>query len=601
MERENAQDRYKWDLTKIFNTDKDWEVAFDNIKKQIDKFSKFEGKLNNKEVLLNYFHFSDDFSRAMGKVSLYNFLNHDINLKDSKYIERDNAMNDLGSKLGVITAYIEPELSSLSDDYLVEVMNDERFKNYKLSIQGIRDSKKHVLSKKEEEMAALVGSFSGGYADVYDMLVDANLQYEPVMVDGREEKLTDSSYSNFIKNENREVRKQAYDKLYKVYKQFGDTIATNFIYNLKADSFDLKLRKYDNYLDATLEGSKIPTSVYTNLIKSVNKNVDALQDYFKVLAESKKIKDFSMHDVYCTVANKINKSYTFDQECDIVLEALQVLGPDYLNRMNIMMHNRQIDVYSSDVKASGGYNIGQYGCPEYILLNDNGDYNSLSTLAHELGHAMHSTYSNMHQPISTAGYSIFVAEVASTVNEVLLNKHLYKNAKTIEEKIFYLDKYIQNFKSTLYRQTMFSEFEDYAHKLIENGEPISKEILNKKYLELNAKQFGDAVQLDDNIAHEWMRVSHFYRPYYVYKYATSYTCAVYIANKILEGDKELLGKYQTLLCSGGSDYPNNLLNKVGIHLETEEPYNYVFNELRESVKELKDLVKQRDKQNEVEK
>ena len=278
--------------------------------------------------------------------------------------------------------------------------------------------------------------------------------------------------------------------------------------------------------------------------------------------------------------------YTVEEQFEIVKKALSVLGEDYIKNLDNAITQHWIDAYSDDNKAGGGYNIAVYLSNPYILLNDNGNYNSMSTMAHELGHGMHSFYSNANQPSELANYSIFVAEVASTVNEILLSKYMIKNATTDEEKKYYIDQYIKTLRGTVFRQTMFSEFEDYAHKLCEQQKPLSQDILDNKYLELNKKYFGEDVTIVDDIKHEWARISHFYRSYYVYKYATSFTCACYIANSILAGKPGALENYLKLLKSGGSDWPNEILKKVGVDLETSEPYDTMFADLEKLLDEL---------------
>ena len=324
--------------------------------------------------------------------------------------------------------------------------------------------------------------------------------------------------------------------------------------------------------------------------KNVDKNINLEQKYFKLLKKSTKIEDFGFEDVYQSLSQNINKKYSIDEQKHIVLKALSPLGKEYQNLLKIAYENNWIDFCTNKNKKSGGYMLGVYGVHPYVFLNDNGDYDSLSTLAHELGHAMHTYYSSKNQPYPKHDYDIFIAEIASTVNEILLNKYMIKNAKTNEEKLFYLDSYLQHFKGTVFRQTMFAEFEDFAHKAIVNDEILSEKILNDKYTDLLKKHFANTVEIDDCIIHEWERIPHFYSPYYVYKYATSFVSAVYIANSILEGKNNMIEKYRDMLKSGSNGYPTEILAKAGIDLTKDETFEYSFNDMKKCLKEVEEIL-----------
>lgn len=586
MERKNADNKFKWDLSDIYTSDELWLKDFNELSDTAIKFSEFKGKLCDKKVLKEYNDFSRDYVDKLEKVFLYTFLNHDVNLKESKFIEQRSMIENLETKIASLTAYVSPELASYSDEYLQDLILDPDFKNHKMEYQSIIDNKKHILSEKEENIMSLMANFSGGFSNIFDSLTESDMKFDPVIINGEEVPLTEEKLTLFLTDTNREVRRQAFKNIYKVYGQFAFTIANTYIYNLKLNSFDLKLRNYESLLQASLDGSKIPQKVYYNLIDNVSKNVNLMHKYYEIMKRKTGIEDFTFYDSYLSIFDKPNIEYDVDTQFETVKKALSVLGQDYVDNLNLAIKQHWIDAYSDENKAGGGYNIAVYNSHPYILLNDNGNYNSMSTMAHELGHAMHSFYSNANQPSELAGYSIFVAEVASTVNEILLNKYMIKNAKTENEKLYYIDQYIKTIKGTVFRQTMFSEFEDFAHKLCEEQQPLSQEILDKKYLELNRKYFGDSVIIEDDIKHEWARISHFYRPYYVYKYATSFTCASYIANSILNNEPNALDNYKKLLASGGNDWPNEILRKVGVDLTSDTPYNTMFKDLENLLKEI---------------
>lgn len=592
MEREAANSTYKWNLEELYPNQEAWDKEYNELLNGVEKFGEYKGKFNDKKELAKYYRYDEEFSRKFMNLYLYAFLGHDVNLKENRYQNNLIKMSSLSTKLGQITAYISPEMASLDDGYLNELMNDERFKDYKLKFESIILNKKHILSEKEEKALATTSSFVDGFSDIYDTLIDTDLTYDSFVVDGKEYPMSEEKYSKYMDNDNREVRRKAYESLYAQYKKFARTFAKLYTYHVKMCGSDLKLRNYDSYLSATLEGSKIPNGVYYKLIDKVNENVDMIKEYFSLVKKQLKIEDFSFYDTYTTIS-ELNKEYDQETQFEIVKKALYVLGEEYQQLLQTAHDNNWMDIYPSDTKASGGYQFGSYDTHPYVLLNNTDNYNSMSTMAHELGHAMHSYYSNKNQPYPTHNYAIYVAEVASTVNEILLNRYMIEHSVDNEEKIFFIDKYIKNIKATVFRQTMFSEFEEKIHNMIEDDIPVGIDEINQVYKELLEKHFGGVVNIDDNINHEWIRISHFYRPFYVYKYATSYTCANYIASCILEDKNNMREKYFELLKSGGSDWPNNILKNVGVDLQSDAPYDMLFNDLKKHIELLKTLLEQR--------
>lgn len=590
MKREQADSKYKWDLTKLYKTEEDWNVDYDYVLNNFYKLGEYKGKLNEKNKLHEFLELDRLLGEKLSKLMYYSYLSHDIDLKNSKYVEQLGLLENLEAQISSVSSFFMPEMNSYSDDYLNELIEDENFKNNDMLFKQILLNRKHLLSEKEENISSLVESFSGGFSRVYDELTETDLTLKPIIISEKEQELTTENYSLYITNENRDVRKQAYDNLYDGFAKISHSLAMNYIYYLKSTSYDLNLRNYKSLLEETLYSQQIPEKVYYNLIYNVNNNLHLMHQYFSLLAKTKNIKDFKFYDSYLSIVNGLDKHFSIEEQYSIVKKCLSVLGEDYVKKLNHAFENNWIDVYSSNNKSSGGYNFCIYGYNPHIFLNDNGNYNSLSTLAHELGHALHSEYTNQTQCYEKANISIFIAEIASTVNEILLNKFMLKNSKTKQEKLFYLDQYVKNIKATVFRQTMFSEFEDYAHKLVENNKPISNEILNNEYKNLLIKHFGNTVQIDDKIIYEWSRISHFYRSYYVYKYATSFVCSNYIATKILQGDNIMLENYLTLLKSGNSNYPTNLLNIVGIDLTKNDVYDVLFLDLKDALSQIESLL-----------
>lgn len=592
MEREEASSKYKWDLTDIYKSQEDWEKDYNEVESIINEITKFEGTFNNKEKLKEYNEYDERLSRKIMKLYLYGYLGHDVSLKDERLETNLDRVQMLFAKLSMLSAFVEPEFASLDEEYINSLINDKEFKDHKLRYESVLLNKKHVLSKKEEEALATVSEYSSGFRDIYDTLIDTDLTFENFYVDDKEYKMSNEKYGSYMSNTNREVREKAYNSLYKEYKKYAHTFAKILAYHLKLCNSDLSLRGYSSYLEAVLEGSKIPKEVYYNLINNVNKNIDVMKEYFKLLSKETGIEDFSFYDSYVSISS-LDKKYDYESQMETVRNALSVLGKEYQELLDRAYNENWIDVYPSDTKSSGGYQYGSYDTHPYVFLNNTDDYESMSTLAHELGHAMHSYYSNENQPYPTSSYAIYVAEVASTVNEILLNKYMIENSSNIDDKIYFIDKYVKQIKSTVFRQTMFSEFEEKLHSLVQNHVPLNLETMNNEYKKLLEKHFGGVINIDDNIVHEWIRISHFFRPFYVYKYATSYTCANYIATCILNNKNNMKEKYFELLKSGGSDWPDEILKKVGVNLSSNEPYEILFSDLSNAIKELNKLLKQK--------
>lgn len=590
MDRKNAPENLKWKLTDIYKTHDDFDRDLEKVKEYLPIFEKFKEKLNDPEILLKYFKTTEAMGKINHRLNCYGMLNHDVDLNNDLYIEDDQKLTMISSKISKNTAFVEPELASLGDEYFENILKDERFKNYDLRIKNILNERKHILSKEQEEALSVMYSFSNGFDDVMSTLTENDFRYKPVVVNGKKEELTESTYSKFIDDKDRKVRTQAYNNLYEVYRQFSKTLAINYINFVKLVNCDLRLRKYNSTFEMLQDSKKIPQALFDNLLKNVNKHLNLEQKYFKLLKNATKIKDFGFQDVYQSLANSLNKKYTIDEQKKIVLEALAPLGEQYQTLLKTAYENNWIDFCTNINKRSGGYMLGVYGVHPFILLNNTNDYDSLSTMAHELGHAMHTYYSDKNQPYTKHKYSTFIAEIASTVNEILLNKYMITNAKTDEEKLFYLDNYLQQFKSTVFRQTMFAEFEDFAHNKIANDEILSEKILTEKYTDLLKKHFADTVNIDENITHEWQRIPHFYSPYYVYNYATSFISAVYIANSILENKHNMLDNYMEMLKSGGNDYPTNILAKAGVDLTKDETFNFAFNDMKNSMAQAEEIL-----------
>lgn len=591
MNRENAPEDLKWKLTDIFSTHDDWQLEFDKVEKILPKIAKFKGKLSQKEVLLKYFEFNQELSKRINLLFDYCFLNADLDKSNNQFVEDSQKMELLNAKTSELSAYALPELASLPSKYFDEILKDKRFQDFDHSIDSFLRTRHFVLSEKEEKALATIDKFSDGFDNVYDAITQHDIKFKNVITKNKSVKLTQSNYVEFLEDKDENIRKQAYQNMYDAFKQFSKTLGMNYIAFVKMCCSDLKLRNQKSYLESSFYSSNMPTKIYENLIEQVNKNTHLEQQYFGLLKKQVNAKQFGFKDVYLSLATKINKKFSIPEQKKIVFDALSPLGEEYQLLLKTAYDSNWIDFCNGKNKTSGGYMMGVYGVHPFVLLNDNSNYDSLSTLAHELGHAMHTYYSDKNQPYEKHSYATFIAEIASTVNEILLNKYMLKNAKTNQEKLFYIDNYLQSFKSTVFRQTMFSEFEDFAFKTIEYDGILTPKILTDKYKELLKKHFGKTVQVDDYIIYECLRIPHFYSPYYVFQYATSFISACYIANKILNGDKQMIKNYKSMLSSGSNGYPTDILKKTGIDLTQQEVFDFAFDDMKKTLKMAKKLLK----------
>lgn len=587
--RKDIKNEFKWDLTHIFKTDEDFEKELKDIQKDIAKLEGFKGKLGDKKNLLKYFELSEKTSSTLEMLGGYAYLKHSEDLANGKYTNYLNDVSNVENVASVKLSFVEPELVALPEEYLKQLLDDKKFKVHHLAIADLIRNRKHVLNESEEIIMSKAGNFAGDFSEVFDNIDALDVKFNDIKDKNKTIKLNNSNYRLFMESKNREIRKQAFKNLHGGYMALANTIATNYIASVKSDDFYSNVYRYDSTLNMSLNGNNIPEKLYYNLIDNVENNVKYLHEYYKIKKKMLGLKTMEYYDTYVSLA-KFDKKYTYEEGKAILLDALKPLGEDYISLLKESFNGGWIDVYPNKGKATGAYCLGIYNTHPYVMLNTVDNLDSVFTLAHELGHAMHSYYSNKNLPYTQSHYPIFLAEIASTTNEVLLLKYFYKNATTKQEKLYFLDKYLSMFKSTLFRQTMFSEFEDFAHKNIENKISLNKDTLTAYYGELNKKYHGSAVKHCKEIEYEWLRIPHFYNSYYVFKYATGITSAIVLASNILSGKEGALEKYKEFLSSGGKDYPTEILKKAGVDLTENTAYEVAFGEMKWALDELKKLM-----------
>lgn len=588
--RDEISKEYKWNIEAMYP---DEELVYQDIKDGIEeakKFNAMQGRiLDSSESLLSALELYASSMRKIEKAYIYSHMRHDEDNANSKYTEMYSKSVAAITELGTYSSFFVPELLTSNIDEIHKFIDENnKLELYRFMLDEIMLKKEHTLSKEEEFVIASLGEIIGSTDEIFSVLNDADFDFGMVNnEDGIPSPLTHASYIQFLESSDRDVRRNAYTKLYEKYKEFNNTISTIYSFNVKSDVAMSKLRKYDSTLEHALSANKIPTDVYNNLINAVNKHLPSMHKYVGLRKEMLGVDELKMYDVYKPLVKPEGLKYTFEEAVNIVCEALKPLGEEYVGILrNGLLNEKWVDIYENQGKTSGAYSFGSYNSYPYILMNFTGDLRDIFTLVHEGGHSMHSYYTRHNQPYIYGDYPIFTAEVASTVNETLLIHYLLNNCESDQMKAYLVNFYIDEFKGTLFRQTMFAEFEKITHETIENGEALTSEYLNDTYNNLNNKYFGPQLTEDDMIQYEWSRIPHFYRSFYVYQYATGYSAANAIANRILSAGESARQDYIKFLSSGSSDYPIELLKIAGVDMSKQEPVLSALNTFDELVDEL---------------
>ena len=590
--RDEIETKYTWDLTLIYKTDAYFEKDYERVSKEINDITRYKGILvKSASNLLGYLKLSNELERKLYKLYYYANLKNDQDTTNTKYQAMLGKVKNLLTKFEELDAYAEPELMSIDYSLIEKYYEEEKeLKEYEFVLSNLFRFKKHILSKEVEEVLSSLSNSLNNSSETYELLTDSDMKFGKILDENNEEvELTESNYSVFLHSKDRRVRKEVFNKILTTYGEYKNTISSTFAGNVDTLTTLAKLKKYDSSLEAALFSDNVDKEVYNNLIKTVKDNLNVLYKYFKLKKDFLKLDEFHLYDQYVDLVEENTKQYTFLEAKDLVIEALSVLGEDYIKNLNKAFDERWIDVYNNKGKRGGAYSSGFYDTKPYVLLNYEGTINDVSTLAHELGHSMHTYYSCLNNPYQYSSYKIFVAEVASTVNELLLNFHLL-NKGSKEDKKYILSNLMNLFKATIYRQTMFAEFERDMHNLKEQGGVLTNEVLCDNYYKLNLDYFGPDVVVDDEIKYEWERIPHFYYNFYVYKYAIGLSCACYIVDNILNKKEYALENYLKFLSSGGSDYPINELKIAGIDVTKKDVIESAIKMFDSFIEQFKELM-----------
>ena len=591
MERSEVDRKYLWKTEDIFPSDEAWEKSYAEAEQMLD-FSEFEGKLGKIE---NYVAYNQRLEQAAAKVErlyLYAHMRHDEDSRISKYTAMQSRAMSLYVRLSSATAFVEPELSALDEKTLQSYASDERLKDYDYFLRQLMKSKKHILSAPEERLLAAGGEVFSQFRDIFSMIDNADMKFGTVTdKDGKEIQLTQGMYGVILHGSDRELRKNAFHEFYKSYIALTNTIAATYYGNVKKDVFLSRVRGYYSCLQRALDGEDVQTCVYENLISSVNENLPDMHRYIALRKKLLGLDEQHMYDIYVPLVEDAELKLSYEEACDMVVKGLSPLGEEYCSLLKKGFAEGWVDVCETTGKRSGAYSTGTYGLHPYVLLNYQQSTHDIFTIAHEMGHSLHTYYSNANQPYAKADYRIFVAEVASTVNEVLLQKYILSQTKDVNMKKYLLNYFLDTVRTTLHRQTMFAEFEYLAHTAVEKGTPLTTDYCNEMYLGLNKKYYGDSIVHDGEIAYEWSRIPHFYNSFYVYKYATGIISAISIVNRILTEGEAAVRDYKKFLSSGGSDSPVELLKLAGVDLTKRDAFRTAMQAFRTTLDELETLTK----------
>ena len=588
MERNTIENKFKWTIDEMYPNEESIEKDIQKVKELIEEVKRYKGILaDSEENIFKALNISEEASRILQNLYVYTHMKSHEDTRINKNQSNATKTDMLSTELSMATSYMVPEIIAMDNEKLENYLKTEKLSHYKKYVDDILRLKPHTLNEREEELLAAVADLSGVPENVYDMLSFADLQFPEIEDEnGEKVRVTHSNFSLFLKSKDARVRKDAFEAMYGIYGQYKNTFASTLYGGIKSEIFYAKTRKYESALQGSLFQDNVSVDVYNNLIDAVHENLDTLNDYIDLKKKFLGLDKINMYDLYVPLTENFDMEISYEKAQKIILEALKPLGEEYLENVKKAFAEGWIDVYGNEGKQGGAYSWGSYDSKSYILMSYKDDLNSLFTLIHEMGHSMHSFYSKNNQPYLYSGYKIFVAEVASTLNELLLINYLLKNAESKEERVYLLNYYLEQFRTTFYRQTMFAEFEKICHGKVEEGEPLTAEDFNNIYYDLNKKYYGESCEVNEEIALEWARIPHFYSNFYVYKYATGFSAASALSKQILEEGESAVSRYKEFLKSGGSEFPLDQLRKAGVDMEKKESVDEALHVFKDLVKQL---------------
>lgn len=584
-----------WKLEDIFASDDAWEKEFEEVKALIPQMEKFKGKLGESaQTLYDALQEQDELTMRVSKLYTYAHMRYDQDTTNSFYQGLNDRIKTLYTQIASALSYVTPEILSIEESKIKQYMAEHKeLKLYAHALDEITRERPHILSESEEALLAQASEVLGSSSNTFGMLNNADLEFPSIKDEnGEEVEITHGRYIRFLESSDRRVREEAFKAVYETYGKFKNTFASTLSGTVKKDNFSARVRHYNSARHSALSTNNIPEEVYDNLVKTVNDNLHLLHRYIDLRKKVLGIEELHMYDLYTPLVKDVKMEVTYEEAKDYILKGLKPLGEDYLNVLKEGFENRWVDVHENKGKRSGAYSSGTYGTNPYILMNWQDNVNNLFTLAHEFGHSVHSYYTRKTQPYPYGDYSIFVAEVASTCNEALLNDYLLKTIDDEKQRLYLLNHYLEGFRGTVFRQTMFAEFEHDVHVRAQNGEPLTPELLTKLYYDLNKKYFGDNLVIDEEIGLEWARIPHFYYNYYVYQYATGFSAAAALSKQILEEGNAAVERYVGFLKSGSSDYPIEVLKKAGVDMTASQPIEEALAVFEEKLTEMERLLNQ---------
>ena len=588
--RQDIPAEYRWKLEDLYPDQTAWDKEYQLVKQRLGEVAAFQGRLKDADMILACFKLEDDLSLLTERLYVYANMKHHEDMADPTYQALSDKARKLSVEVNEALSFITPEILALSEEELKHLAADPKLATYRRTLEEMLRQKPHVLSKSEEALLAQVGNVSQAPGTIFGIMNNADLKFPTIRNEqGEEVELTHGRYIQFLESRNREVRKAAFQAMYDTYGKWRNTLAATLNAHVTKNLFYARVRKYPSALEMALFGDNIPVSVYNNLIDTIHRHLPLMYRYMRLRKRLLGVDELHMYDLFAPLVDEFDMNIPYEQAKKTVEESLAPLGEEYRQVLREGFKGGWIDVYENAGKRSGAYSWGAYGTHPYVLLNHKDNLNSMFTLAHEMGHALHSYFSDKHNDYRNAQYTIFLAEVASTLNEALLMHHLLNRTNDPKEKLYLLTYYADQFRTTVFRQTMFAEFEKIIHEKAENGESLTPQELCSIYYDLNLKYYGDDVVVDKDIEMEWARIPHFYSSFYVYKYATGFSAATSFAKQILEEGEPAVQRYLGFLKSGGNDYSINILKKAGVDMSTPEPIEQamaVFEELLDEMERL---------------